>query len=239
MAERSRSQKGESTPGWLASLVGAIFLVSAGFMLGLVVGIVKDEPELVMNHLVGNDEEVVWSENQSEFTANDSSGARVPQPRLAYIPSGQGDGWPKSEGEVVPAVADQVASQTPPVDLRPNSVENESAPSEVSSAPPPVSAAPPAYSSTPRAVSSIPPAERGGFSVQVGAFAQSAPAHKIADDLKSKGYRVYITPSADSRDGRWRVRVGPLSSRERADVVAQQLKVDEQLPTWVLSEGGG
>ena len=88
-------------------------------------------------------------------------------------------------------------------------------------------------------VSARPPAGRSGFSVQVGAFSESAPAHKIADDLKAKGYQVYITPSAGSRDGRWRVRVGPLSNREKAEVVARQLKVDERLPTWVLSEGGG
>ena len=121
MAGQSRSQKRESTPGWLASLVGAIFLVSAGFMLGLVVGIVKDEPELVMNHMAGNGEEVAWSDHPSEFSSGDPGESEASQRSPAYIPTGQGKGWPalESELEAVPGGADQVATQYPPVDLRP------------------------------------------------------------------------------------------------------------------------
>jgi cell division protein FtsN len=35
---------------------------------------------------------------------------------------------------------------------------------------------------------------------------------------------------------RWRVRVGPVATREQADEVASKL-AREKLPTWVLAEG--
>jgi DedD protein len=78
-----------------------------------------------------------------------------------------------------------------------------------------------------------------GFSVQVGAFVENESAERVAKDLRGKGFPVYVSPKAGARDGRWRVRVGPLSTRGKADEIAQQLKTREGLPTWVLSEGGG
>ena len=62
MAEGSRSAKRASSPNWLASLMGAVFLISAGFMLGRVFGVVKEEPQLVISHIAGESEEVRWSE---------------------------------------------------------------------------------------------------------------------------------------------------------------------------------
>ncbi len=45
-------------PGWIASLLGAAVLIAGGFGLGLVAGVVSEEPELVVGHLVGRSEEV-------------------------------------------------------------------------------------------------------------------------------------------------------------------------------------
>ncbi|MBW2422566.1 MAG: SPOR domain-containing protein, partial [Deltaproteobacteria bacterium] len=84
-----------------------------------------------------------------------------------------------------------------------------------------------------------PPAAGGGFSVQVGSFAQSEGAEKVAQELQGKGYPVYVTPAAVAGGGRWRVRVGPVDTRDEAEGFAARLKREEQLPTWVLSEGGG
>jgi DedD protein len=239
MAERSGSKNKGSTPGWLASLVGAVFLISAGFMLGLVVGVVKDEPELVMNHIAGESEEVAWSQSELGLEEEFADSAAGLQGRPAYVPIGQGEGWPATDPdlEAPPSQSELVASQYPPIDLRPASEDVASSTTAIASTPAVSSPSPP--KAQPPAVSAPPPARRAGFSVQVGAFSESAPAHRVADDLEAKGYKVYITPSASSRDGRWRVRVGPLPSREKAQDVAHQLKVDEQLPTWVLSEGGG
>ena len=46
--------------GWLASLLGAAVLIAGGFGLGLVAGLVSEEPELVVGHLVGRSEEATW-----------------------------------------------------------------------------------------------------------------------------------------------------------------------------------
>jgi hypothetical protein len=60
MAASSRSKKGSAGPGWLASLLGAIFLIVSGFLLGLVVGVVSEEPDLVVGHLTGRSTEIAW-----------------------------------------------------------------------------------------------------------------------------------------------------------------------------------
>lgn len=75
MAEGSRSTKRASSPSWLASLMGAVFLISAGFMLGLIVGVVKEEPDLVIGHLGGQSEEVEWSEQGAINPTPDVSAA--------------------------------------------------------------------------------------------------------------------------------------------------------------------
>lgn len=218
MAQGSRSAKRASSPSWLASLMGAVFLISAGFMLGLIVGVVKEEPELVMGHLGGQSEEVLWSEQEAEFGTPDVA-ARGPQ---FDAPEELAADETRAEGDLGIEAPITAAEYAAPQDFE---------------GPPPVPLAeapapPPAAPQAPRS------ARSQGFSVQVGAFAESEPAERIADDLRSKDFSVYVTPSAGSRDGRWRVRVGPMATRAEAEDVAQQLKTRERLPTWVVSEGG-
>ncbi len=78
-----------------------------------------------------------------------------------------------------------------------------------------------------------------GASVQVGAFSERASAERLAESLRAKGHPVYVSPGAGAGDARWRVRVGPLASREEAERRAGRLKREEKLPTWVLDEGSG
>ena len=87
------------------------------------------------------------------------------------------------------------------------------------------------------AVAARPP--EGRFAIQVGAFGESAAAERLAESLRRKGFAAYVSPGLGDRDARWRVRVGPLASREEADRTAARLKKAERLPTWVLSEDGG
>ncbi len=83
-----------------------------------------------------------------------------------------------------------------------------------------------------------PPAlDRAGFSVQVGAFADAEAARELAEDLEGAGYPVYVAaPDGAAETQRWRVRVGPVSTRDRAERVARELKSERALPTWVLDE---
>ena len=77
---------------------------------------------------------------------------------------------------------------------------------------------------------------QGHFSVQVGAFAEGRAAEDLAATLRGKGYPVYVSAGAGAGSARWRVRVGPLASREAADRTASRLKAEERLPTWVVDE---
>jgi DedD protein len=76
----------------------------------------------------------------------------------------------------------------------------------------------------------------GRFSVQVGAFGDSATAEKLAARLRAKGYPSYVKSDAESGGTRWRVRVGPVKARERAEELAAKLAKGEKLPTWILDE---
>jgi len=76
----------------------------------------------------------------------------------------------------------------------------------------------------------------GSYTIQVGAFGDGAAAESLARSLGDKGFAAYVTPSAGYTSQRWRVRVGPLETRAEADTIARRLKVDEQLPTWVLNQ---
>ncbi len=106
---------------------------------------------------------------------------------------------------------------------------------------PPVAAAPPsAIEPSERAtppVGAAPPS--GRFAVQVGAFEDAAAAQRLAERLRGRGLDVYVSPSAEPGASRWRVRVGPVASREQAETLAGRLKKRERLPTWVLTEGPG
>jgi cell division septation protein DedD len=61
MARESTKRRKSSGAGWIATLLGIAVLVVGGFALGLVVGVVSEEPELVVGHLAGRTTEVSWS----------------------------------------------------------------------------------------------------------------------------------------------------------------------------------
>lgn len=80
------------------------------------------------------------------------------------------------------------------------------------------------------------PGATARFAVQVGAFSESSAAEGLVERLRSSGFAAYVSPSPETSSARWRVRVGPLASREEAERLAARLKAEEKLPTWVLDE---
>ena len=50
-----------TSQGWIVTLLGILVLVTGGFVLGLIVGIVSEEPELVVGHVAGRSTEIDWS----------------------------------------------------------------------------------------------------------------------------------------------------------------------------------
>jgi DedD protein len=112
-----------------------------------------------------------------------------------------------------PASATEVAAKASPASATPST----------SSAPAPTAAAQPAASSSPR----------GGWAVQVGAFGSVATANKMADQLRSAGFKAYVSPVSRSGKTLQRVRVGPEADRARADSLAASLKA-RGLPATVV-----
>ena len=203
MASAAASERGDIGPGWIATTLGVLVLITAGFLAGLLVGIIGQEPELVAGHLAGRSEVVDWSP-EPLYPATDAFDSELP----AVSASRDFDGLGESE-MALPAPEPFVAR--------------------------PQLAAPPAFEASPHYAAPV----EAGYAVQVGAFAEGAAAESLAESLSGKGYSAFVTPSAGDAAQRWRVRVGPFSTRENADTIARQLKTREQLPTWVLRQAAG
>jgi DedD protein len=159
------------------------FLIVAGLLLGMVAGVVWEDPDLVLAYLSGETEDVAWT----------TPVAKPPAPEVAAPP-------PERERPVDPQMRREQAA-----------VVAEKVPA--------VAAAP-----------------AGSVAIQVGAFGTSRAAESLASSLRDNGYRVYVSPGTAGADARWRVRVGPLATREEAEGTAERLKKVEKLPTWILSE---
>lgn len=204
----ARRSRARTGSTWL-TLVGLALLAVPGFALGLVTGVAWEEPGLLVSHLFGGTQEVAWSQ---------ASPLREARPELAAE-------RPASTRPAVAALERPAAAATE----RPASATAEL----------PAVAAPPRPSATrirSEVVSPSPGPAAGRFAVQVGAFAESESAERLAETLRGKGFDAYVSPGAHAGEARWRVRVGPLPSREEAERVASRLKAQERLPTWVLDE---
>lgn len=145
--------------------------------------------------------------------------------------------WSQEGSEEQPEALPDVAAGAPDVTrMRPEVLSPEGA--ELPEGGAAEAPAPAVAASSPPAPPPVAAAPRGHFAVQVGAFGESRTAEDLARKLRSKGYDVYVSPGAKAGEARWRVRVGPQPTREKAESVATRLKTQEKLPTWVLDENG-
>jgi len=211
-ARRAAEGKGRRGPSLFSALAGAGLLVVLGFALGVVGGLVMEEPDLLLDYVLGRTEQVAVG---GDAAPAPDVAARPPSPAEADAPAGAVDAVAAVESEAEPSEAAEAPAAEPLLEAG----DTEPA-AAVEEAPPVVAAAPPA----------------GGFAVQVGAFAEASAAEQLARRLRSHGHPVYIAPSAGADTARWRVRVGPLSSRAAAEGVAARLEREERLSTWVLAE---
>jgi cell division septation protein DedD len=183
MARTRPKERLRGEPGRLAVAAGLGLLIAAGFAVGMVAGLVWEEPSLMFAYLSGKTEDVVWSAGETDAPVAEVAEARPHDDRPA-------DPQIRRERERAAAAA------TPPVGAAPV----------------------------------------GRVSVQVGAFKTSQAAERLATSLRDKGFPVYVSPGVKAGEARWRVRVGPLPTREEAESTADRLKKEEKLPTWILSE---
>jgi tetratricopeptide (TPR) repeat protein len=72
------------------------------------------------------------------------------------------------------------------------------------------------------------------FTIQVGCFSNKENAQRLSDDLRAKGYDVYITPFQTKTAKLYRVRVGEFVSQLAAEYEENKLKKEEHLPTHIF-----
>jgi len=200
MARESATRKRSTESRVIFTALGVTVWIAAGFLVGLVAGIVSEEPELLVGHMAGRDTEIEWA-----------AGRPVP-PGASRRTSGE----PLAPVGAAPrSVLDE-----PPPPLEP--VVREPTPGRPAAPAQPVAA--------PRPVAS--PRDAPKFLIQVGAYDNRAGAQQVAETLRGKGYAVQVLTADD--DGRFRVRVGPVSARDRAEGLAKRLKDEENMQTWIL-----
>jgi DedD protein len=179
--------------------------MGAGFAVGLVAGILFEEPGLVIDQIAGRATEVpLAAETQP-------AGSQTPDVAAA----------PVSEAVLAPSPPEEVPAA-------------EQAIPEPASKPAPAAPAPAAS----RASAGSPaPRPRSGYSVQVGAYGDEAGARRLAERVGEAGFPAYVSTTL-GRGARYRVRVGPVASRDEARQLATRLERELELKTWVLSETG-
>jgi cell division septation protein DedD len=234
-------------------LLGTALLAALGFGLGIVAGLVLEEPGLLLDYVTGKTSSAPLDATRSanEFAAAEREKERIDAvARAAARPAAEAAHPETPDVGAAPRESEAAASakETPNGDTDSHGVEaTEKAPPHVAAAPPSAPGPKPATSAAIAAdrqaeadvakplVPAAPPAGRG-YSVQVGALADAASAEQLALKLRKRGFPVYVAPSAEPGSKRWRVRVGPVASREQADELATTL-AREKFPTWILAEG--
>lgn len=216
--------------GIVRAVVRLVLLVAVGFGVGLVFGLVTQEPELLAGHLRGESEPVPLARGADEGAAP-PAGERAGQddderaaldPRPMDVPA-------KREAAALPPVAAPAPGDAPAPARLVNGVPAaplRATPAEVARPVP----------ETARRVAKVESASRP-WAIQVGSFTEKRAAQRLAETLAG-GYPVEVLPA--KRDGgRWRVRVQPIATEDRARATAERLKREEGLPTWVTPMGEG
>ena len=156
------------------------------------------------------------------------AGAAWQEPKLVYQTiSGQATDVPL--GESARVVSEPPTRTAPAPERSPlgaSAGEEPSRPQREVAAPPPSAAPAPALA----------PARRAGYAVQVGAFGSRAGAKQLVSELRAKGFSVYVIEDTGG-SARFKVRVGPVDDRAEAAALAEKLRKEHRLPTWVVARG--
>ncbi len=195
-----------------------VLLVGLGFGAGVLIGVIFEEPELLVGHLRGEGESVSLAivPPESETGEGDAQSAD-PGRRLEEVDSesriqsarARRLGLQRETGESGAATLPRVAAAVQP-NARSRDLEAAVA------------------SASTRGVDGS-----GEWAIQVGAFADKAVARRLAESLEAKDYPVELIASQGATK-RWRVRVQPVRGESKARGIANQLKRDERLSTWMI-----
>jgi len=179
-----------------SALLGGGLLIALGFGLGVVAGLLLEEPDLILDYAAGRTQDVPLEMGAGP---RDFGAPAAIAPDVAARPPPNREPEPPA---TPPSVTDEASSDSAPVADPPGPVVSPS----------------------------------GGFAIQVGAFSEASAAERLASRLREGGLPVYVAPSVGGDAERWRVRVGPMASRDEAEQLARRLEREQQLSTWVLTE---
>ena len=144
-------------------------------------------------------------------------------------------------GESAPAQSDNAPSQqasAPDKEEAPGPAKSESttAPAQQSASSTEPKASAPAGKSEP--VATRTPPELAEWAVQVGSFRNKANALGLRDQLRKKGYDAYVDEVELDGKPLYRLRVGPVAKRPKAEELARKLKSEEKVNALVVSHSG-
>lgn len=167
--------------------------------------------------------------------ATRTGGATVSeQPLRTYTIELEEHGFPAVATESEPAEPPEdpaEASRSEKPDAPPSS-RGESANARMSSS----STAPTAPQPAPQARAEPPanePALTADWAVQLGSFSNSENAERLANELRARGYKAFVSRFESAGRTRLRVRVGPEQERARAEQLAQRLRREGRQATVV------
>ncbi|ABI56589.1 SPOR domain-containing protein [Alkalilimnicola ehrlichii MLHE-1] len=169
----------------------------------------------------------------------DEDGAPVSTPRPAPLtPPGEGPGDAPDMAPPRPAEAPEPAeapAEEPAVVAEPAPEPTAEPEPEPEPAPAPGAEPEPEPTVTPEGLDRI-PADRGDWVVQVGSFSRLENALGLRDRLREAGYTAFAD-RMDTEAGRtlYRVRLGPLATREEARALHDELQRDQGLEGLVMS----
>jgi cell division septation protein DedD len=103
---------------------------------------------------------------------------------------------------------------------------------EVPAAPAPTPA-PAATASTAAGTSTAPATAAGDLVIQVFSSADKAQAVKVRDRLVKVGQQAFLSPIEKNGQTMYRVRIGPFTSRESAQKIADLVRKEQKLDTWI------
>ena len=69
--------------------------------------------------------------------------------------------------------------------------------------------------------------------IQVFSSADKDQADKVRDRLVSAGLTAFLSPIAKNGQTMYRVRIGPFPSRPAAETVAEKVRKEHKLDTWI------
>jgi cell division protein FtsN len=95
------------------------------------------------------------------------------------------------------------------------------------------SGAAPAETVHPRSLPEAAAPAAGGVVIQVFSSADKEQADRLRERLVKAGQSAFLSPTDKGGQTMYRVRVGPFASREQAELVAEKLRKEQKLDTWI------